>query len=196
MARANRPSRPLKTLHFFVCEDSKSSKYYLEGLGKAKGLNIQAQNAYGTSPENVLRSAKNKLKEFKDEGAAKVYCLFDKDDCSDEQFKQIIARCRKAGIVDAVSVPCYEYWLLLHLKRTNQYFSSSQECCETFRSEYNRKFRTDYSIKQLKAKKEIFATLKDCLEIALANAGSLELVEGGCPYTNMHYVIKGMINLH
>lgn len=136
MARPNRPSRPLHTLHLFICEDSKSSKYYLEGLGKAKGLNIQAQNAYGTSPENVLRSAKKKLKEFMDKDAAKIYCLFDKDDCPDEKFKQIISQCRKAGIGEAVSVPCYEYWLLLHLKRTNQSFSSSQECCETFRTEY------------------------------------------------------------
>lgn len=124
----------------------------MQGLGRAKGINIKAEEADGTSPENVLRSAKEKQKLFKDEGIVQIYCLFDKDDCDDEKFNRVIQRCRKAGFVDAVSVPCYEYWLLLHLKRTSQPFKDAQECCETFQSEYNRKFQTQYTVKQLKAK--------------------------------------------
>lgn len=193
MARQNRQPRQLKPLHLFVCEDSKSSKYYMEGFGKAKGINIKAENADGTSPANVLRSAKEKQKLFVDKALVQIYCLFDKDDCDDEKFKKVIQQCRKAGFVDAVSVPCYEYWLLLHLKKTNQPFKNAQECCETFRAEYNKKFQTQYSVKQLKAKKNIFEDLKDKLESAIANADSLELEEHNCPYTNMHQVIKGIL---
>ena len=53
MARQIRTPRSLKPVHIFICEDTKSSKYYMEGLGKAKNINIKAEKAYGTSPENV-----------------------------------------------------------------------------------------------------------------------------------------------
>lgn len=164
----------------------------MQGLGKAKGINIKAEEADGTSPENVLKSAKEKQKLFKDKGTVQIYCLFDKDDCDDEKFKKTIQQCRKAGFVDAVSIPCYEYWLLLHLKKTNQPFKDARECCETFRAEYNRKFQTQHSLKELKARKNIFEDLKDNLDIAMANAEGLELEEDNCPYTNMHQVIKGI----
>lgn len=145
MARTQK-NKQLRPLHLFICEDSKSSKYYMQGLGRAKGINIKAEEADGTSPANVLRSAKEKQKLFKDKGTVQIYCLFDKDDCDDEKFKKAIQQCRKAGFVDAVSVPCYEYWLLLHLKKTNQPFRDAKECCETFQSEYNRKFQTQYTV--------------------------------------------------
>ena len=192
MARAQR-NRQLRPLHLFICEDSKSSKYYMQGLGRTKGINIKAENADGTSPENVLRSAEEKQKLFKDKGIVQIYCLFDKDDCDDEKFNRVIQRCRKADFVDAVSVPCYEYWLLLHLKKTNQPFKDAKECCEAFRTEYNKKFNTKHTVKYLKAKTDIFEDLKNNLDFAIANADSLELEETSCPYTNMHKVIKSIL---
>ena len=192
MARTQQ-NRQLRPLHLFICEDSKSSKYYMQGLGKAKGINIKAEEAYGTSPENVLRSEKEKQKLFKDKGTVQIYCLFDKYDCDDEKFKKVIQQCKKAGFVDAISVPCYEYWLLLHLKKTNQPFKDSQECCETFRAEYNKKFQTQHSVKQLKAKTDIFNDLKDNLDSAIANADNLKLEENNYPYTNMHSIIGKLL---
>lgn len=41
----------------------------MQGLGRAKGINIKAEEADGTSPANVLRSAKEKQKLFKDKGS-------------------------------------------------------------------------------------------------------------------------------
>lgn len=193
MARNIRKSRQVRPLHLFICEDTKSSKYYMEGLGKTKGINIKAENADGTSPENVLRSAKNKQKLFTDKGIVQIYCLFDKDDCADNKFNKVVAQCKRVGFIPAISNPCYEYWLLLHLKRTNQPFSNAQECCETFRTEYNRQFYTQYSIKELKAKKDIFNDLKDKLDTAITNAENLHLEDSDVPYTNMHEVIRRLI---
>ena len=72
MARRTRPTKQLRPLHLFICEDSKSSKFYMEGLGKAHNINIKAETSYGTSPENVLRAAKEKLSMFQDEGTATI----------------------------------------------------------------------------------------------------------------------------
>ena len=166
----------------------------MEGLGKAHNINIKAETSYGTSPENVLRAAKEKLSMFQDEGTATIYCLFDKDDCDDNTFRQVIADCKTTGIVPATSIPCYEYWLLLHLKKTNQPFSNAQECCEAFRAEYNKAFNRRYNVKDLKARKEIFEDLKDKLDTAIKNAESLKLKENENPYTNMHEVIKGLLS--
>jgi len=166
----------------------------MEGLGKASKINIKAENANGTSPENVLKSAREKQRLFTDKGIVRIYCLFDKDDCEDNKFNKIVVQCRKAGFIPAISVPCYEYWLLLHLKRTGQPFSSAHECCEAFKNEYNHKFQTDYNIKELKAKKDIFNDLEDCLATAINNAETLNLEENGTPYTNMHKVVESILN--
>lgn len=165
----------------------------MEGLGKAHNINLKAENCYGTSPENVLRAAEEKRAMFPDEGTATIYCLFDKDDCEDAKFKKVIAACKEKDIVLAISVPCYEYWLLLHLKKTDKAFKDAKECCEEFKSAYNKEFHTDYNIKQLKSRKEIFEDLKDRLKPAIKNAESLHLDENESPYTNMHEVIKGII---
>lgn len=193
MARRTRPTRPIKPLHLFICEDTKSSKFYMEGLGKSHNINLKAENCYGTSPENVLRAAEEKRALFPDEGIATIYCLFDKDDCEDAKFKKVIATCKEKDIVPAISVPCYEYWLLLHLKKTDKAFRDAKECCEEFKNTYNREFHTDYNIKQLKSRKEIFEDLKDRLKSAIQNAESLNLDEKESPYTNMHEVIKSLI---
>lgn len=79
------------------------------------------------------------------------------------------------------------------MKKTSQPFKDAQECCETFRAEYNKKFQTQYTVKQLKAKADIFNDLKDNLDSALANADNLELDEASTPYTNMHQVIKEIL---
>jgi len=194
MARQIRTPRSLKPVHIFICEDTKSSKYYMEGLGKAKNINIKAEKAYGTSPEDVYETAKDKLSLFRDKGIAKIYCLFDKDDCPDDKFNKIIAQCRKKEIIPAFSIPCYEYWLLLHFRKTNQPFANAQECCETFKNEYNRCFGTNYEINTLKSRKDIFNDLKDKLDTAISNAERLNLNEKEEPYTNMHKIIKDIID--
>lgn len=193
MARRTRPTRPIKPLHLFICEDAKSSKFYMVGLGKSHNINLKAENCYGTSPENILRAAEEKRALFPDTGTATIYCLFDKDDCEDAKFKKVIATCKEKDIVPAISVPCYEYWLLLHLKKTDKAFKDAKECCEEFKNTYNKEFHTDYTIKQLKSRKEIFEDLKDRLKSAIQNAESLNLDEKESPYTNMHEVIKSLI---
>jgi hypothetical protein len=193
MARRIRPARLLRPLHLFICEDAKSSKYYMEGLGRSKNVNIKAENCYGTSPENVLRAAEEKRALFPDEGTATIYCLFDKDDCEDAKFKKVVSACREKGLVPAISVPCYEYWLLLHLRKTDKAFQDARECCEDFKNAYNKEFQTNFNIKQLKSRKEIFEDLKDRLQTAVQNAESLNLDENGSPYTNIHEVIKNII---
>ncbi len=192
MARSQR-NRQLQPLHLFICEDSKSSKYYMQGLGKVKGINIKTENAYGTSPQNVFETALDKKKLFSDSEFVNIYCLFDKDDCSDVEFKRVIQECRKEGFIEAVSVPCYEYWLLLHIQKTSKSFLNAKECCEYFRNLYNKKFKTAYELPQLKAKSDIFNDLKEGLDFAIKNAEELDLDENSNPYTNMYKVISELL---
>ena len=123
-----------------------------------------------------------------------LYCLFDKDDCPDDKFNKIITQCRKKEIIPAFSIPCYEYWLLLHIRKTNKPFANAQECCEVFRTEYNKHFGTNYEINTLKSRKDIFNDLKDKLDTAISNAERLNLNEKEEPYTNMHKIIKDIID--
>ena len=79
------------------------------------------------------------------------------------------------------------------MKKTDKAFNDAKECCEAFKDAYNKEFHTNFNIKQLKARKEIFEDLKNKLKPAIKNAESLNLNENESPYTNMHEVIKSII---
>ncbi len=57
----------------------------------------------------------------------------------------------------------------------------------------NKEFHTNFNIKQLKPRKEIFEDLKDKLKQAIKNTDSLNLDENESPYTNMNKVIKHIL---
>jgi alcohol dehydrogenase class IV len=120
-----------------VCEGEKTEPDYFRALIDDLQLNTAnikiAQNTAGSSPRNVVDLA---LKEYKQEKKAsgesydRVYCVFDKD--KHPTYKaalDIIRREKKRGkrgcpIYAVTSVPCFEFWLLLHFVKTTKYFDT------------------------------------------------------------------------
>ena len=104
-----------------VCEGSKTELNYLRELADSLALssaNIEVDGNSGSSPISVVRYAKRRYREEKAKGDTydRVFCVFDKDKHADyEKAISETKAARPVGIFQAMpSVPCFEYWLLLH----------------------------------------------------------------------------------
>ncbi|WP_193074507.1 RloB family protein [Pseudomonas sp. FME51] len=104
-----------------VCEGEKTEPLYFQGLRNHYGLNtanIEVCGECGSDPNSVLQFAKQRYREERDTGDAfdKVFCVFDKDSHAHYAAAlQAIAKSQPRDTFIAInSVPCFEYWLLLH----------------------------------------------------------------------------------
>lgn len=114
-----------------VCEGTKTEPIYFTELRDCYSLNtanIEVTGESGSSPSAILNFAKRRYKESKQERNEfdKIYCVFDKDNHTtyDQTVNDI--RSFKPGnkFFAITSVPCFEFWLLLHFVHTDQPFNS------------------------------------------------------------------------
>lgn len=93
-----------------LCEDSKSSKDYLEDA-KIKfraQLSVRVLHPGITDPLGIIEAAIRKTRDFE-----RVFCVIDQDEHA--SFDPALRLARKHEKVTVIpSYPCFEYWLLLH----------------------------------------------------------------------------------
>ncbi|MBR5941068.1 MAG: RloB domain-containing protein [Neisseriaceae bacterium] len=129
--RRNAPKRELYDRVLIVCEDGKSAPYYFEHLRniyKLSTANIEITGKCGSAPKSVLEYAKERKEEEiqKKNPFSKIFCVFDKD--KHETYNETVKELKKLSN-DSVwetalinSVPCFEYWCLLHFKYVRTLF--------------------------------------------------------------------------
>ncbi len=195
------PSNPAKQPQpriLIVCEDSKSSAFYLEDLAK-RDLNLDAVRVEGkrcgSAPSSVLQFAQEQYENsVKDRNAYdRVYCVFDRDrhDCFDATVQAITDIKSKNVFFAITTTPCFEFWLLLHfVYDTSPYQpSGNKSSCDNANTKLKSHW-TDYG----KSKRGIYMFAKDKTYTAVTNAKQLasENLKTGSnnPQTNMHELIE------
>lgn len=113
-----------------VCEGETEEKYF-KGLVRSHQLNTAniriPSNTAGASPRNVVEFAIKEYNLTKDYD--RVYCVIDKDEHS--QYREALdvvkrKKLKKSHSIHAIpSVPCFEFWILLHFKMTTRSFYNS-----------------------------------------------------------------------
>ncbi|MDN5882541.1 MAG: RloB family protein [Nitrosospira sp.] len=87
---------------------------------------IVAENTKGPAPISVVEFAEEKSAERG--GYDQIYCVFDRDGHESfsrarEKIKALAERKRKPiKIEEAISIPCFEVWVLLHFEKTDAPF--------------------------------------------------------------------------
>lgn len=112
-----------------VCEGEKTEPNYFKELitfYKLNTANVAVDKSSGSSPISVFRRA-NELYEneiMKSIPFDKVYCVFDKDshETYQEALDAISRKSPKNIFYACTSVPCFEFWLLLHYGYRNAPF--------------------------------------------------------------------------
>lgn len=109
-----------------VCEGAKTEPNYFSWIREVLGLNreniVINDRRTGLDPQSLVKHA---IGEFsKDQDFDHVYCVFDKD--KHATYAAALDRTRSvrlkggAEIHAITSVPCFEYWLLLHFDYTTR----------------------------------------------------------------------------
>lgn len=112
-----------------VCEGEKTEPFYFQGVRDHYGLNtanVEICGECGSDPKSVVHYAKQRYREERDAGDAfdRVFCVFDKDAHHhyDEAVQTVAAQKPHKTYFAITSVPCFEYWLLLHFIYTTRSF--------------------------------------------------------------------------
>ncbi|MDG6777692.1 RloB family protein [Thiomicrorhabdus sp. zzn3] len=210
-----RKARNARTLHrrtskrspydkvLIVCEGEKTEPYYFQELidhYQINTANVVVDSKSGSSPDRVLKRAEDLYKESVKTGDNydKVFCVFDKD--SHKHFistkKAIEIKKPKGVFVSITSVPCFEYWVLLHYKYSDAPFvrGGSKSICDNVAKEV-KIFDKDYK----KGARGLFFKLEKNLSIAKKHADmSLKAaLSTGTdnPTTNIHELVDYLQNL-
>ena len=131
--RGKLPTREEYDKILIVCEGEKTEpNYFNEIVGhyRLSVANVVVTGKCGSNPKSVFEKAKQLYKEEKNKGDSydKVYCVFDKDE--HVNFEEICYSINKKRPSDTffciTSIPCFEYWLLLHYKDTSAPFFKTQ----------------------------------------------------------------------
>lgn len=103
-----------------VCEGQNTEINYFKGLISRLGIqtNVDVKTTVrGSSPDNVLNSARKVY--CKNNDYDYVFCVFDKD--RHDKYQETLDALQTKAFQKykaANSVPCFEFWLLLHHKFT------------------------------------------------------------------------------
>lgn len=102
-----------------VCEGTKSEKYYFENARQALGIYrgqavVEVKAGEGSNPKNIVETARKLKNQAEKEGNAysSVYCVFDQDEHA--HYHESTERADKLKLQTIKSIPCFEYWVLLH----------------------------------------------------------------------------------
>ncbi len=167
--------KPVKDPILIVCEDSKSSVYYLKEKVKSCGLspdNVIVDGDSDSSPPSVvsyaLQKRKEQKKQAKKEGIYEyeaVYCVMDVDD--HPNLRDAIYRALDNGLIPIISNECFELWYLLHFVK----YSTAH----INRNELKRKLSSYLGINYDKSDDSIFDRIKDNEHQAIDLARRLDI---------------------
>ncbi|MBU3548103.1 RloB family protein [Polynucleobacter sp. P1-05-14] len=184
---------PPKEVTLIVCEGETETKYLkaiCQSLRLATATIYVCDNGTDSAPVNLVNKAEQL--NLTNDGYDHIYCVFDKDihesfDRAREKIRSLSRRTRKPlPIKEAVSIPSFELWVLLHFEQTDRSFGTS---AEVVRYISNQNHIRAYK----KADDLICQELITRLETAIKNAGWLERrghTSNENPMTNVHKLVQ------
>ncbi len=186
-----------------VTEGEKTEPNYLRELIARERLSsakIVVSGECGSDPMGVFRHARDLYKKEEKQGGKfdEVYCVFDRD--RHTNFHSAIDAIRRAlprGVFHATySVPCFEYWILLHFKYSARPYNAPEgsSACEQLMKD----FPTELS-KYKKGFSGLYGKLIDRTEIAIERAkqrtAEADVSGSENPITWVHILIEDLYRL-
>ncbi|MDR2007571.1 MAG: RloB family protein [Alphaproteobacteria bacterium] len=153
----NKANIDKKKIIVVISEDKKSSYYYLESFrGHYK---INSKNFRIIPSDNIgdISGLYNKIKGHEEKNSYRgdeYYIIVDQEDCDIAKVKSYNNKYEDANLI--FSIPCFEYFVLLHYKKSNTQFENWQKIAKDLEKEKD--FKSKYK-KYEKANKKFFQDL-------------------------------------
>lgn len=136
------PTRNAATPHFIFCEGELTEPSYIENLARhannrAIKLRVWPENDPLAAVDRAIKAKSKLLAEG--ESDFDVWVVFDHDGRA-EIFREAVRLAEEAEVKVAASVPCFEYWLVLHFQDHHAVMSTTQmrrylrACCQSYAS--------------------------------------------------------------
>ena len=201
--KRNRQPRERAAKILIVCEGEKTEPNYFQNIVDAYKLPSAhvTIKGLGGDPNGILKCAQERYEDEKRKGDPfdAVYCVFDKDShpsyqATLEKIKQI--KKPRDTYFAIISVPCFEYWLLLHFKYSNRaYHASGKRSIANQVIKDLEQFIPDYS----KNTKDFFKTYQDKTNYAIKNAKKAVVAAEQCgtdnPTTNVYVLVEKLMSM-
>ena len=182
-----------------VCEGEKTEPHYFRGIRDVCGLNRNRVEiaGIGANPTSIVKFAEKKYKESKKDSDPfdKVFCVFDKDSHAD--YHRALAQLKNKENFEAiVSVPCFEYWLLMHYHGNTKPYqkAGNKSACDQIISDL-----TKHIPHYRKGERSVFGYVEKELATAITNAKSTLKVaqKSGTdnPSTKVHLLVEYLQNI-
>ena len=193
------PQREPYDYVLIVCEGAKTEPDYFQKLKEVYRLsnaNVQIARPDATDPMSLVTFAETMMTE---RGFDRAYCVFDRDGHANygAALSHITSTYGTDGRLRAItSVPCFEFWILLHFRYTSASYNSigNQSACDRVVGEVRRHF-ADYA----KGNRNVYDRLADRREMAIEHAKRLlkENATTGAtnPATRVHELVEYLCNL-
>ena len=195
MARRTRSTQSLqrkpgrrapREITLIICEGESERVYFdaLRNHSRLSNTEVSFPCPQGSAPINVVECALQKAKE--PGRYDHIYCVFDRDEHGtfDQARATLQKHASRARLHEAVSIPCFEYWLLLHFEFTDAPFSDCDAVVHRLGLHL-----PGYT----KADVRLMRPLLDRLEQAMQHAQRLESQRatiGDNPSTSVHHLVR------
>lgn len=198
-----KPQREAYAKILIVGEGEKTEPNYFQGAKDYYALNsanVEICGDCGSDPVSIIKYARQRYREERDAGDAfdKVFCAFDRDAHPNysQAMNEIGGATPKHTFVAVNSVPCFEYWLLLHFNYTTHPYTAqhNNSACNQVLAELS-----VYMPGYAKGQKDVFARLADQLDCAIKNASrALQAAQANStdnPSTRVHELVAFLQNI-
>jgi hypothetical protein len=125
--RRQTKTRETRKRFLIVCEGERTEVNYFKAFTVPKKIEVMVKGEGKNSLSLVEKAIKIIDNLNKDDSFDQIWCVFDKDNCSKEQFNQAEGLAKQKNIKIAYSNEAFEIWFILHF----QYLDIA-----TYRSEY------------------------------------------------------------
>jgi len=187
---------PRKSI-LIVCEGEKTEPIYFNALKETLRLIMVDVEIVGEggAPITVVNRAiarREERKQIAKKSLTKteyevIYCVVDVD--THETLDQAIDKARGNEICVILSNPCFEYWYILHFRKTSAPFSSSQNVKSALRREHSAYSESDTTIFNVVYPKTSDA-IKHSKEVLNEQHNDAEDLRDCNPSTHVHKIVE------
>lgn len=89
-------------------------------------VHVVGRESHNSAPQHVINSLNSFKREYHLRGDDELWMVIDTDNWPEEQLSDVATKCHQKGYRLSVSNPCFELWLLLHVKDIGEYDSEQR----------------------------------------------------------------------
>lgn len=170
--RRQTKTRETRKNFLIVCEGEKTEVNYFKAFTVPKKIEVRVKGE-GKNSLSLVNKAIQIIDNLKqDDSFDQIWCIFDKDNCSKEQFNQAEGLAKQKNIKIAYSNEAFEIWFILHFQYLD-IATSRSEYLTILTNQMQKYGLLNKKEKYAKNREDMYEKLKPYQTTAITNAAKL-----------------------